>query len=139
MLILPYVVAIGAAIQAAALDKQVDAPKVLLRNVTPLSLGILCPPKPGFIYTFIKRNTPYPTEKTRLGKTSVVGQKSYVIPIYEGEQKTANGNTHLGTLTLESGQTKEERIDITLKINIKGELSATAIERTTKRKVEIVI
>lgn len=133
------IVAIGAAIQAAALDKQNGAPKVLLRNVTPLSLGILCPPKPGFVRTLIKRNTPYPTEKTRIGKGCTVSQKTFRIPIYEGEQRTANGNTHLGTLKLNSGQQENGIIDITFRINIKGELSVKAIERETKKMVETVI
>lgn len=107
-----------------------------MRNVTPLSLGILAKNK---VHTLIKRNTPYPTEKTRIGRGHAVGEKTFLIPIYEGEQRTANGNTHLGTLKLKSGQQEDGFVDITFQINIKGELSVKAIERETKKMVETVI
>lgn len=37
-----FLVAIGAAIQAAVLERRRDAPRIFLKNVIPLSLGVLC-------------------------------------------------------------------------------------------------
>lgn len=70
------------------LEKKKDAPRIFLKNVTPLSLGILSPSKEGaVIRNVIKRNTAYPTEVTRYGKPHKPNQKSLRIPIFEGTNK----------------------------------------------------
>lgn len=100
---------------------------MLLRNVIPLSLGILAKNK---VHTLIKRNTPHRIQRKKLASVEVM---PLVKRFYEGEQRTANGNTHLGTLKLKSGQQEDGFVDITFQINIKGELSAKTIERETKK------
>jgi len=61
------VVAIGAAIQGAALDGEVE--EVLLLDVTPLSLGVET--GGGVFYKLIERNTTIPTHKSETFTTSV--------------------------------------------------------------------
>lgn len=135
-------VAIGAAIQAAVLEYRSDAPRIFLKNVIPLSIGILCPPVPGKVKTVIKRNTSYPIQVMRVGKTNTDHQRTMMMPLYEGEHPTAKHNNFLGMLTLiglEDRKKGDVLVDISLTINRKGELVATAQDRKTKAAAAITI
>lgn len=92
-------VAFGAAIQAAVLERKNDVPRIFLKSVTPLSLGLQT--FDSEIQTIIKRNTPYPIEVCRFGKSKaqVKGGVSYTLPIYEGEPERPELTTFLGKLT----------------------------------------
>lgn len=101
----------------------------------PLSIGILCPPIPRIVKTVIKRNTPYPIQVVRVGKTNSDHQRSMMMPLYEGEHLTAERNNFLGMLTLvglDDRKKGEVLVDISLIIDRKGELTATATDRKTK-------
>lgn len=132
-------VAIGAAIQAAILQRPMDVPRVLLKSVTPLSLGIRL--ANGRMRTLIKRNTAYPTEGTCTGKTLNDDQEGVSIVIFEGEHQEAKFNKCLGIMTvtgIEKCRKGEAKVDITLKMNRLAELSATVIVQKTKAKTSMV-
>lgn len=92
-------VSIGAAILAASLEKRADMAPLLVQNVIPLSIGILC--KDHVIHKVIKRNTVYPNETKCRGRTIIDNQKKFLIAIYEGEHSNPAYNKKLGSLNLE--------------------------------------
>jgi molecular chaperone DnaK len=79
------VVAVGAALQGAALAGQVD--EVLLLDVTPLSIGVET--GGGVMTKLIPRNTTIPTERSEIFTTSVDGQNFVPIHVLQGEREMA--------------------------------------------------
>ena len=79
------VVAVGAALQGAALVGQVD--EVLLLDVTPLSLGVET--GGGVMFRLIPRNTTIPTERSEIFTTSVDNQNFVPIHVLQGEREMA--------------------------------------------------
>ncbi len=86
------VVAIGAAIQAGVLSKEVK--DVLLLDVTPLSLGI---ETLGDVFTrLIDRNTTIPTQKSQIFSTAANNQPAVSIHVLQGEREIASHNRTIG-------------------------------------------
>jgi molecular chaperone DnaK len=90
------VVAIGAAIQGAALGGEVE--EVLLLDVTPLSLGVET--GGGVFYKLIERNTTIPTHKSEVFTTSVDNQPFVPIHVLQGEREMAADNKSLAKFEL---------------------------------------
>jgi molecular chaperone DnaK len=90
------VVAVGAALQGAALTGQVD--EVLLLDVTPLSLGVET--GGGVMTKLIFRNTTIPTEKSEIFTTSVDNQSFVPIHVLQGEREMAQDNGSLARFEL---------------------------------------
>ncbi|XP_058767726.1 heat shock cognate 70 kDa protein-like [Vicia villosa] len=92
-------VAYGAAVQAALLSEGVKSvPKLVLQDVTPLSLGrsILG----DVMDVVIPRNTCIPVKKTGSYYSTADNQTSDLIKVYEGERTRASDNNLLGSFTL---------------------------------------
>src|SRR5262249_43128236 len=73
--------ALGAALRGGVLNEEVSG--VLLRDVTPLSVGIET--VGGGMARIIERNTTIPTQGTRVFTTARDGQTSVEIKVYQGE------------------------------------------------------
>ncbi len=90
-------VALGAAIQAGILNKEVK--DIVLADVTPLSLGI---ETMGGVYTrIIDRNTTIPTGKAQIFSTASDNQPSVEIHVLQGERPMAADNKTLGRFNLD--------------------------------------
>ncbi len=113
------VVALGAAIQGNALVE--SSSSSLLLDVTPMSLGIAT--AGGMMDKLISRNTPIPTEMSRIYTTTRDNQESVNIRIYQGESKFYEENEPLGEVRLtgvRQAKKGEPKIKVTFEINADG-------------------
>jgi molecular chaperone DnaK len=90
------VVAVGAAIQGASMDGQID--EVLLLDVTPLSLGVEV--GGGVFFKLIERNTTIPTAAKEIFTTSVDNQPFVPVHVLQGERDMAADNKSLAKFEL---------------------------------------
>ncbi|MFH1192446.1 MAG: molecular chaperone DnaK [bacterium] len=132
------VVAIGAAVQAGAFQK--DVKDVLLLDVTPLTLGIET--LGGIRTPLIERNTTIPTSKSQVFSTAADGQTSVEIHILQGEREMAQDNKTLGRFIL-SGIPPAPRgmpqVEVNFDIDMNGILNVSAKEKATGKEQKITI
>ncbi|RDX58016.1 putative mediator of RNA polymerase II transcription subunit 37c, partial [Mucuna pruriens] len=133
-------VAYGAAVQAALLNKGIkNVPNLVLRDVTPLSLGTSV--KDDLMSVVIPRNTTIPIKRTKVYRTVEDNQSSVRIQVYEGERTRASDNNLLGLFTL-CGIPRAARghpLDVCFAIDENGILYVSAEEKTTGNKNEMII
>ena len=119
------VVAIGAAIQGAALVQ--DRHDVILLDVTPHALGIMT-----FGSNFeelIPQNTTVPTSRTKIFTTSRDDQTAVKILVMQGESKRADENELLGEFILTGlrrAPKGQVEIEVAFEINTDGIVSVSA-------------
>jgi molecular chaperone DnaK len=126
------VVAVGAAIQGAALAGQID--EVLLLDVTPLSIGV---ETGGGVFTkLIPRNTTVPTEKSEVFTTSVDNQSFVPVHVLQGEREMAIDNRSLARFELTGippAPRGVPKIQVTFRIDANGILAVEAKDLGTGR------
>ncbi len=130
------VVAIGAAIQGAALTGQVE--EVLLLDVTPLSLGV---ETGGGVFTrLIGRNTTVPTRKSEIFTTSVDNQDFVPIHVLQGEREMAADDKTLARFEL-AGIPPAPRgvpqIEVSFDIDANGIVSVSAKDLGTSKEQKV--
>jgi molecular chaperone DnaK len=157
------VVAIGAAVQAAALvdatrHRSIPAPPKpgvvaaprnpparsaaapVLVDVTPRALVVET--VGGFCDTVIPRNAKIPCEHTRVFATGSDLQTHVHVRIAQGEEERFQGNTYLGELEL-SGLRPAPRGEVTLSVSFEldadGSLQVGAVDATSGREAKAVM
>lgn len=118
------VVALGAAIQADILSG--NQQKMLLLDVTPLSLGIET--MGGVMSSLIRRNTTIPTNAKEMFTTYVDGQTSVDIHILQGERELVRDNRSLARFQLKVPPLPAgvPRIEVNFLIDANGILNVAA-------------
>jgi molecular chaperone DnaK len=132
------VVAVGAAIQGAALAGQID--EVLLLDVTPLSIGVET--GGGVSTKLIPRNTTVPTERSEIFTTSVDNQPFVPIHVLQGEREMSADNRSLARFELTHippAPRGVPKIQVTFRIDANGILSVEAKDLGTGRSQAISV
>ena len=137
-------VAYGAAYQAAVLnaneygddgleklvvDENEGLEKLVLVDVTPLSLGIEV--QGGIMSNIINKNTPIPIKKVKKYKTTVKDQSEAKITIYQGERKLVQDNVKIGDFTVKikgRGPAGSIKFNITFEVDVNSVLNVSAVE-----------
>jgi len=131
-------VAMGAAIQAGVLNKEVTG--LLLLDVTPLSLGIET--AGGVCTRMIDRNTTIPTKKSQVYSTYSDNQPSVDINILQGERDFAKDNKSIGLFRLDGiapAPRGVPQIEVTFDIDANGIVNVTAKDLGTGKSQNISI
>lgn len=132
------VVAVGAAIQAGILTREIK--DILLLDVTPLSLGLET--VGGLMKKLIPRNTTIPVRRSDIFSTGEDNQTLVEIHALQGEREMAAGNKSLGRFKL-TGIPPAPRgipqVQVSFDIDANGILQVAAMDRTTGREQSITI
>lgn len=132
------VVAVGAAIQAAALAGQID--EVLLLDVAPLSIGV---ETGGGVFTvLIPRNTTIPTERSEVFTTSMDNQPFVPVHVLQGERQMAVDNRSLARFELTGippAPRGVPKIQVGFGIDANGILAVEAKDLGTGKKHSVTV
>ena len=134
------VVAVGAAIQGAILNQEEGVGKVVLLDVTPLSLGIET--LGGVMTKLIEANTTIPCNKSQVFSTAEDNQTEVTIHVLQGERTMAAQNKSIGRFNL-AGIAPARRgvpqIEVTFDIDANGILNVSAKDKATGKEQAIRI
>ncbi|MFO0628395.1 MAG: molecular chaperone DnaK [Polyangiales bacterium] len=136
------VVAIGAAIQGAALieDAALEQAKVVLLDVTPQTLGMMI--AGGLFEPIIPKDTTVPTARTKTFTTSRDNQTAVKILVMQGENEQADQNELLGEFILTGLRRAPAgmvEIEVTFEINADGIVSVHAKDLETGKEQSITV
>ena len=134
------VVAVGAAIQGAILNKESGVGDIVLLDVTPLTLGIET--MGGVMTKLIEANTTIPAKKSETFSTAVDNQTAVTIHVLQGERPMASQNKSIGQFNLDGiapAQRGVPQIEVTFDIDANGILSVTAVDKATGKQQNIRI
>ena len=134
------VVAIGAAIQGAILNKESGVGDIVLLDVTPLTLGIET--MGGVMTKLIDANSTIPCKKSEVFSTAADNQTEVTIHVLQGERPMAAQNKSIGQFNL-TGIAPARRgvpqIEVTFDIDANGILSVSAKDKATGKEQSIRI
>lgn len=134
------VVAIGAAIQGAILNKESGVGDIVLLDVTPLTLGIET--MGGVMTKLIDANSTIPCKKSEVFSTATDNQTEVTIHVLQGERPIASQNKSIGQFNLTGiapARRGEPKIEVTFDIDANGILSVSAKDQATGKEQSIRI
>ena len=134
------VVAVGACIQGAVLNKEAGVGNIVLLDVTPLTLGIKT--MGGVMTKLIDANTTIPCKKSEVFSTAADNQTEVTIHVLQGERPMAAQNKSIGQFNL-TGIAPARRgvpqIEVTFDIDANGILKVSAKDKATGKEQAIRI
>ncbi|MBQ7421830.1 MAG: molecular chaperone DnaK [Prevotella sp.] len=134
------VVAVGASIQGAILNKEGGVGDIVLLDVTPLTLGIET--LGGVMTKLIEANTTIPCKKSETFSTAADNQTEVTIHVLQGERPMAAQNKSIGQFNL-TGIAPARRgvpqIEVTFDIDANGILNVSAKDKATGKEQSIRI
>lgn len=134
------VVAVGASIQGAILNKEGGVGDIVLLDVTPLSMGIET--LGGVMTKLIDANTTIPCKKSETFSTAADNQTEVTIHVLQGERPMAAQNKSIGQFNL-TGIAPARRgvpqIEVTFDIDANGILKVSAKDKATGKEQAIRI
>ncbi len=134
------VVAVGASIQGAILNKEGGVGDIVLLDVTPLTLGIET--MGGVMTKLIDANTTIPCKKSEVFSTAADNQTEVTIHVLQGERPMAAQNKSIGQFNL-TGIAPARRgvpqIEVTFDIDANGILNVSAKDKATGKEQSIRI
>lgn len=134
------VVAVGAAIQGAILNKEEGVGDIVLLDVTPLTLGIET--MGGVMTKLIDANTTIPCKKSEVFSTAADNQTEVTIHVLQGERPMAAQNKSIGQFNL-TGIAPARRgvpqIEVTFDLDANGILNVSAKDKATGKEQSIRI
>ena len=134
------VVAVGACIQGAILNKEGGVGDIVLLDVTPLTLGIET--MGGVMTKLIEANTTIPCKKSEVFSTAADNQTEVTIHVLQGERPMAAQNKSIGQFNL-TGIAPARRgvpqIEVTFDIDANGILKVSAKDKATGKEQAIRI
>ena len=134
------VVAVGASIQGAILNKESGVGDIVLLDVTPLSLGIET--LGGVMTKLIDSNTTIPCKKSETFSTAADNQTEVTIHVLQGERPMAAQNKSIGRFNL-TGIAPARRgvpqIEVSFDIDANGILKVSAKDKATGKEQAIRI
>ncbi len=134
------VVAVGASIQGAILNKEGGVGDIVLLDVTPLTLGIET--MGGVMTKLIEANTTIPCKKSETFSTAVDNQTAVTIHVLQGERPMAAQNKSIGQFNLEGiapARRGIPQIEVTFDIDANGILNVSAKDKATGKEQAIRI
>ncbi len=134
------VVAVGAAIQGAIINKESGMDDIVLLDVTPLSVGIET--LGGVMTKLIEANTTIPANKSQVFSTAADNQTEVTIHVLQGERPMASQNKTIGQFNLTGIRPAPRgvpQIEVTFDIDRNGILNVTAKDKETGKEQAIRI
>ena len=134
------VVAVGASIQGAILNKEGGVGDIVLLDVTPLTLGIET--LGGVMTKLIDANSTIPCKKSETFSTAVDNQTAVTIHVLQGERPMASQNKSIGQFNLEGiapARRGVPQIEVTFDIDANGILNVSAKDKATGKEQAIRI
>ncbi len=134
------VVAVGASIQGAILNKESGVGDIVLLDVTPLTLGIET--MGGVMTKLIDANSTIPCKKSEVFSTAVDNQTAVTIHVLQGERPMAAQNKSIGQFNLEGiapARRGVPQIEVTFDIDVNGILNVSAKDKATGKEQQIRI
>ena len=134
------VVAVGASIQGAILNKEGGVGDIVLLDVTPLTMGIET--LGGVMTKLIEANTTIPCKKSETFSTAADNQTAVTIHVLQGERPMANQNKSIGQFNLEGiapARRGVPQIEVTFDIDANGILKVSAKDKATGKEQAIRI
>ncbi len=132
------VVALGAAVQASVLDKRSTG--TLLLDVVPLSLGVET--VGGAVAKLITANSTIPARATEMFSTSVDGQTSIRLTVYQGEREMASDCRKLGEFHLRGLPPMPAgipQLEVQFLVDANGVLNVSAHERRSGKRASLQV
>ena len=131
-------VALGASVQAAIVSG--SNASALLLDVIPLSLGVET--VGGAVAKLVFRNSTVPTRAKELFSTSVDGQTSIRLTVYQGEREMAQDCRKLGEFHLRGIPPMPAgipQLEVNFAVDVNGVLQVSAYERRSGKRAELQV